>query len=44
VGTGILWLVAIIAAVYMDLDITYSPVILPTLAAVAMSTVYQLFE
>jgi len=43
-GTGILWLVAIAAAVYMGLDVTYSAVILPTLAAIAMSTVYQLFE
>ncbi|MFH2111366.1 MAG: helix-turn-helix domain-containing protein [Candidatus Bathyarchaeota archaeon] len=43
-GTGLLWLTAIIAAVYMGLDVTYSAVILPTLAAIAMSTVYQLFE
>ena len=43
-GTGLLWLIAIIAAVYMGLDVTYSAVILPTLAAIAMSTVYQLFE
>jgi len=43
-GTGILWLGAIAAAVYMELDVTYSAVILPTLAAVAMSTVYQLFD
>ena len=43
-GTGILWLVAIAAAVYMGLDVMYSAVVLPTLAAIAMSTVYQLFE
>jgi hypothetical protein len=44
IGTGILWVIAIAAAVYMELDVTYSAVILPTLAAVAMSTTYQLFE
>jgi len=43
-GTGLLWLIAIIAAVYMGLDMTYTVAILPTLAAIAMSTVYQLFE
>jgi len=43
-GTGILWVIAIAAAVYMELDMTYSAVILPILAPIAMSTVYQLFE
>jgi len=43
-GTGILWLIAIAAAVYMELDMTFTAVILPTLAAIAMSTTYQLFE
>ena len=43
-GTGLLWLIAITAAVYMGLDVIYSAVVLPTLAAIAMSTVYQLFE
>jgi len=43
-GTGILWLAAIAAAVYMELDMTFTAVILPILAAVAMSTTYQLFE
>ncbi len=44
IGTSLLWLVAIAAAVYMGLDVMYSAVVLPTLAAIAMSTVYQLFE
>src|SRR4030042_754966 len=39
-GTGILWVIAIAAAVYMELDVTYWAVILPILAAIAMSTVY----
>ena len=43
-GTGILLVIAIAAAVYMELDMTYSALILPILAAIAMSTVYQLFE
>lgn len=43
-GTGILWLIAIAAAVYMELDVMFAAVILPTLAAIAMSTTYQLFE
>jgi hypothetical protein len=43
-GTGILWLIAIAAAVYMELDMMFAAVILPTLAAIAMSTTYQLFE
>ena len=43
-GTSILWLIAIVAALYMELDMIFTVVILPTLAAIAMSTVYQLFE
>jgi len=43
-GTGILWLIAIAAAVYMELDMTFTAAILPTLAAIAMSTTYHLFE
>lgn len=43
-GTSILWLIAIVAALYLELDMIYTVVILPTLAAIAMSTVYQLFE
>ena len=43
-GTGVLWLIAIAAAVYLELDMMFTAVILPTLATVAMSTVYQLFE
>ena len=43
-GTGLLWLIAIVGAVYLGLDVMYWTLILPFLAVIAMSTVYQLFE
>jgi DNA-binding transcriptional ArsR family regulator len=43
-GTGLLWLIDIVGAIYLGLDVMYWTVILPFLAVIAMSTVYQLFE
>lgn len=43
-GNTILWVVAIIAAAYMKTDPFLTTIILPILAAVSISTTYQLYK
>jgi hypothetical protein len=43
-GNLLLWIIGIAAAVYLDVDITLTVIILPFLAFIATTTTYQLFE
>ena len=43
-GNLLLWIIGIVAAAYLEVDITLTAIILPFLAFLSTSTTYQLFE
>lgn len=43
-GNLLLWIIAIVAAVYLEVDYVMSFIVMPFLAFIAVTTTYQLFE